>query len=428
MSDLSSFLRRGSLALAAVAFAGFGADYLLNVGLSRFLSSHDYGDYKVAHAFASLAGAMVLLGGDRAAPKALAGPLARGETASAWEYLWFYFRLALGLSVAIIVVTWTASYLHVGHGDPTDHHPIAWVVVGIPLLAAGALVSRALQSGRHLMLASAPWRVAFPLAKLGLVALAVWLLGDVTAEEAILLSLVGAGLVVAWQWWELRRRELPILERAPATAEPRTWLAVSVPMMGAFLVGLALAQSDLYFLEILGEESEVGHYAAAATTAHFLIILQATVVSLLAPVLQTALDEGPEAAAGLYRRGQRMMLAALVPTAIVLAAAARPALSLFGAEYLAMEEELRLLIVGNLTWALAAVAILWLQYTGGGRLVLAVSLGVLVVDSAADVVLIPRFGVLGAAASTAVTMTVAAVILVSARRRRLGNATEPPSD
>ncbi|MGB0514921.1 MAG: oligosaccharide flippase family protein, partial [Wenzhouxiangellaceae bacterium] len=398
MSKPSSFFRRGSLVMAAIAIAGFGADYLLNLGLTRLLSNHEYGDYKVAHAFATLAGAVVLLGGDRAAPKALAGPLTRHESAPVWEYLWFYFRIALGLSAAIAAITWVGSFYHVGHADPTDHHPIAWVVVGIPILAAGALVSRTLQSGHHLVLANSPWRVAFPLTKLALIAVAAWMLGEMNVEGAIVLSLAAATLVVAWQWWKLRRLELSDFKRAPDIASPRAWLSVSLPMMGAFLIALALAQSDLYFLEILGEEDEVGRYAAAATTAHFLIILQAAIAGLFTPALQPALDQGLDAARVVYRQGQRLMLTWLIPVTVLLAVAARPALALFGPEYPTVTTELRLLLLGYAAWALAAMASMWLQYTGRGRSVLGISLLLLLVDSGLNFILIPRFGVMGAAA------------------------------
>lgn len=46
-------------------------------------------------------------------------------------------------------------------------------------------------------------------------------------------------------------------------AEPRRWLTTSLPMMGFFLVTVALSQSDLYFLEMLGDEHEVGLYASS---------------------------------------------------------------------------------------------------------------------------------------------------------------------
>jgi hypothetical protein len=58
------------------------------------LPPHDYGDFKVAYAFAFLCSVLVVLGGDRAAPKFLSAPLAEGDNRGVWEYLWFYIRVA----------------------------------------------------------------------------------------------------------------------------------------------------------------------------------------------------------------------------------------------------------------------------------------------------------------------------------------------
>ena len=417
MTDVSTYLRRGGLALFAVGIGGFLADYALNVGLTRLLPPHEYGDFRVAYEFAAFFAAAVLLGGDRAAPKALAGPLERREWGRAWEYIRFYLGLGLALSAVVIAATWATSWLHVGNTDPLHHHAVAWLVLSVPMLAVGALASRGLQSARRPFLAAFPWRVGLP----GLILLALlftaWVRGGIELHHALLLALAGAAVVSGAQWWQLRRLDLPELSRDPDSRRSRLWLQTSVPMMGAFLVSLALSQSDLYFLEWLGDEAEVGHYAAAMTTAHFLLLIQATVVGLMAPLLQPAIDEGPEAARHTLRRGQRLMLAGLLPAAIVLALAARPVLSLFGPSYLQAVPVLIFLLVGNTTWAAAALSILWLQYTERGAVIVAIAASTLVVDSLLNALLIPRYGMQGAAASTAVTMTLAALAVVVVRRR-----------
>ncbi|MEO1083907.1 MAG: polysaccharide biosynthesis C-terminal domain-containing protein [Acidobacteriota bacterium] len=182
---------------------------------------------------------------------------------------------------------------------------------------------------------------------------------------------------------------------------------------------MALNQSDLYFLEILGADDEVGHYAAASTSAHFLLIIQATVLGLIAPRLRPALDEGAAAGKAVYREGLRLVLMAVVPAAVVVTAAANPILSLFGPTFVDAQGELLWLVAGNAAWATAALAALWLQYTGRAPLVLGVTIATLVLDSCLNLVLIPRLGMHGAAVSTAATLAAAAATLVVLRRRAL---------
>lgn len=403
--------------MVVIGLGGFAADYAYNVGLSRLLSTHEYGDYKVAHALVFLLGTLVLLGGDRAAPKALAGPLERGEMAQAWEYLRFYLRLALALSAVVIAVTWFASFLHVGAEDPLHHHALAWLVVSVPLLAVGALASRTLQSARRPALAALPWRIGLPVLLLAALVLLAWAVERVHLWQVLVLA-VGVVLVLTGgQWLVVRRVALPELERDPRAAEPRRWLATSVPMMGFFLVTLTLAQSDLYFLEVLGDEPEVGLYAAAQTTAHVLVLIQTTVVGLVAPLVSTAIESGGPEESETYRQGQRMMLAGLLPATLLVALGGRPILSLFGPSYPQALTELHLLLVGNFVWATAAVAGLWLQYTGRGAWMVGVAGATLAIDSVLNLLLIPAYGMGGAALGTAITLSLAGLTVLVARHR-----------
>jgi O-antigen/teichoic acid export membrane protein len=381
------------------------------------LTEHEYGDFKVAHAFTAFFGVAVLLGGDRAAPKALATPIEEGDTARAWEYLRFFLWLGLSLSALVIATTWGATLI-VHRTVPHDpHHPIAWMSFVVPLYAVSALASRTVQSANLPIRAALPSRVGAPLLFLALLGLAAWRLGGVDLPGVVSLAVTSVAVLLVVQIRQVRRWALPRFERDPAHHEPRQWLATSLPMMAAFLVTLALNQDDLYFLELLAEEHEVGHYAAAATAAHFLILVQVTVIGLLAPLVQPAIEEGRAATRKARTHGRRLMLWGVLPPAVGLFLAARPVLSLFGPHYSQAAPALQLLVIGNCAWALAALPVLWLHYTGRGSLVVVVTLATLALDSALNLLLIPPFGVLGAAGGTAVTMTLAAVAALVLERR-----------
>jgi O-antigen/teichoic acid export membrane protein len=191
-------------------------------------------------------------------------------------------------------------------------------------------------------------------------------------------------------------------------------------MMGVFLIAVALNQSDLYFLELLGEERQVGHYASAATTAHLLLIVQTALVGITAPHIQLALESGPESARNVFRRAQKSLLTALVPSFAVVFFAASPLLSLFGASFVDAVPTLRLLLLGNFTWATAALSVLWLQYTSRALFIVGITAATLVLDSAANMLLIPRYGMEGAAASTAATTLLATVAVFVIHLRSVG--------
>ena len=374
------YLRRSAWLLGAVSVGGFTTDYLFNLGLARLLSPHDYGDFKVAFSFALFFGMAVLLGGDRAAPMVLAPSIEQGERRRVGEYLRFYLGNALLLSAVLAAVVWTVSWLHVGSNDPLHHHPLAWVVLVVPLNAAAAMVSRTLQSAQRPALAVLPWRIALPALQLALLSLWVALRGSVRLLEAVAIATLVTALLTAVQWLWVRRLGLVEVAAGRDEGRPGEWLRASLPMMGTFLVALALNQSDVYFLELLGDEVEVGKYAAAATAAHLVLLVQTTVIGLVAPIAKQAIDRGGAEAAATYRRSQGLLVKLALPVALLLVAAADPVLALFGADYRSADAVLRWLTIGYLAWACAAVPNLWLQYQGLPRRVLAVSLTTLVVD------------------------------------------------
>ena len=260
------YFKKGSLILFLGVFVGFLADYLFNLTLSNTLSSHEYGDYKVAYAFAALASVLILLGGDRVAPRILSAPLSRGDNRCVWEFLRFYLLIAAGLSLAVIICTAIGGYLHLGSTDLEDQHPLLMMSFVLPLIAVGALLSRVLQSAKLLALSNLPWRIALPLLKIVLIG-AIWaLFAKVELWQVIASGATAVCVIIGWQWYKLRQLDLVKIQRAPETSGGQHWLKLSIPMMLAMLITLGLNQIDLFMLELLAQEHDVGHFAAAATT------------------------------------------------------------------------------------------------------------------------------------------------------------------
>ena len=414
-------LHRGATALGVVALVSYFLDYGFNLCLTRFLSPHDYGDFKVAWAFAIFCGPAVLLGGDRAASMFLAPSLERGEARRVWEYLRFYIRVALSLGFALITITWTLGALKLGTLNPLNHHPLTLAAMVVPINAIGTMISRAVQASRRPVRAAVPWRIGLRVIKLSLFGAMVAWQGQLSINEAIAIAIAGVTLVTAWQWLDGHRLGIVEFERDAGLRESGQWLKASLPMMGSFLAALALSQSDLYFLELLGDEAEVGHYAATSTVAHFVTMIQATLLGLIAPAVSLAIKQGADASRATVQRGQAMMLKALIPAAILLAFGGERVLVLFGKQYSVGYEALVLLVVGNLAWAIAALPMLWLQYQGRAQWVLSLSIATLIVDAALNLYLIPNHGMTGAAAGTALTLTAAALAAGWFYRRTLAS-------
>jgi len=417
MWNLLSFFKRDEVIAIAAGVLGFFADYALNLSLSHTLAVHEFGDFRVAWAFAIFCGALVLLGGDRAAPRVLADPLDQGKFSAAWEYLRFYGLLGLLISSVIIAVVWIGCYFYHQTWDPNTFHAVAIMALTIPFMAAGSLAGRTLQTVGRTLLAAMPWRVGAPLLLLAALMLGQLTTVQVELNQVLWLAWLIIVVVTLAQWAMVRRYALKVVAFAVEARKPRAWLHISAPMVGVFLVTLGLSQSDLYFLEWLGDERSVGHYAAAITTAHFILPIQTSIVALYAPLVTREIKSGSARANTAFFQGQRTMMLALAPVVLGLVLGAGPIMGLFGADYQDAALVLRLLAFGNGVWAFSALSALWLQYCDRGMTVMRITLFTLLVDSLLNALLIPEFGMLGAAASSAATSVCAAILIVWLARR-----------
>jgi O-antigen/teichoic acid export membrane protein len=385
--------------------------------LSNTLGAHAYGDFKVAYAFAFLCSVFVVLGGDRAAPKYLAGPLSRGDNRVAWEYMWLFVRVAAVLSAVVIALTVMVSALHLGEVAADEHHALAYLSFTVPLIAVGALLARLLQSAKLLSDALLPWRIGLPAVMIALlVGFGAFL--ELTLYGVMLIAGSAVVVVVGWLWWRARRRGLLEIHRYPSLLNPRSTLAAAIPMMAAMVLTLALTNADLFLFEALGDEDEVGHFAAAAATAHWIFLAQMAVTSVFAPLIPLAMSAGGQLPRELFWRAQKWVVSAAALLGLVVMAFAPQLLSLFGAGFDHAATAVRLLTLAYVVSCLAAPSSIWLQYSGRGRTVVVIGVAALILDVAGNLLLIPSYGYNGAAAATAIAMAfyAAAIMLAMAKQ------------
>jgi len=408
-SPVRDYLKKGGLILALSVIAGFALDYLFNLTLSRTLPSHEYGDYKVAFAFAAITSVLSLLGGDRVAPRILSGALSQGDNRGVWEFLRFYLLITAGLSLLVILCTALASYWHIGSTDLEHHHPLLLMSLAIPLISTGALLSRILQSAKYLALSNLPWRIALPLLKIALILLLAATLPEVELWHVVAAGITAVCLIIGFQWHKIRQLNLLTLQRAPESFNGNQLLKLSVPMMLAMLLTLALNQTDLFLLEMLAPEHEVGLFAAAATTSHILPVVQTTLAGLFLPLIGPALEGDAGRARALFWHGQKLIGAAVFSLLACLLVAGPWLLSFFGKDYLQAEQALIFLCLAYALWALAAFASTWLQYAGKGSYVIRIGCATLALDAGFNFYLIPLYGINGAAIATLIAMAFAAL-------------------
>lgn len=196
---------------------------------------------------------------------------------------------------------------------------------------------------------------------------------------------------------------------APAVIHPETarrLLARSWPLIAHAVLGLAIFNSDLIVLRLFRTPADVGHYAAAYTLISFFLNLGAAYTLTLLPVL-TRLRHDGGAAQALYHGAIGQVLAGALPMALGGFLVAGPLVTLiFGADFLPAAAPL-----GILVWCVPVAVIrnvaqaALVAHERQDRLLHTVAWAA-ALNLALNFLLIPAYGLIGAAIATVATEVV----------------------
>ncbi|MFP4474784.1 MAG: lipopolysaccharide biosynthesis protein [Desulfatibacillaceae bacterium] len=417
-------LRRTGVGGLGVRVASMAAQFLAAVVLARVLDADGYGVYAFAMAVVTVATIPAQTGLTNLAVRYTATYHVREE----WGALRGLFAtlprwaLAYGLSAAAVLLA--ATYWTKGLGAGAREIPaLAWtcpVLVLTPLVAlAGGFLRGLGQTVRGLI----PELVYLPVGFLILVgAMAVFAEQWLTPGNAMAMRAAAATFAVAVGWAMLARQR----PGGPAECRPepraREWFRTIMPL--SFMGGMMIvnSQTDILMLGWFRDASEIGVYKAAVQGASLIAFVLTAMNTVLAPHLARLYATGEMSGLReLVTKSARVSLAGALPAAIVFWLFGDSLLGwVFGPEFRSGYVPLAVLCLGQVVNASAGSVGFLLNMSGHER---DTAMGVTVAAVSNIVlngVLIPMYGMPGAAMATASSMVLWNVLLVFLARRRTG--------
>jgi O-antigen/teichoic acid export membrane protein len=238
---------------------------------------------------------------------------------------------------------------------------------------------------------------------------------------AVMLTYVVSAFVGLVAAIVLVRRLEPLrdLPRDEAPSAVGLLLRYASPLVAGAVFFDLVERVDILMLGLYVDEGQVGIYAAGSALARSLLLLFASTMPVVATLAAEAVGRGrPEEIAMLRRTTARWMLFFTLPIATGFFLYAAEAITiLFGREYTASATTARILIPAYLVSILIGPLGLFLDAMGKTHWTLANVVGRTLLNVGLNAVLIPRFGLVGAAVSTAVAI----VLAVAVHRLNLGS-------
>lgn len=400
------------------ALSKFLTVYAFNVGLARVLSPEDFGDYKVAETFVGLASVPILMGGASAALKFLPNAVKECNLALIWEYTRFYIVTALILSILLSLMTFIIS-IYFFSGD-NHHHPMVYATALVPVMAITILIGSIFQANNYIYMSIFPRWIFYPILKLLFVLGLFFILGKVTDIGAIITAFLALTIVLIYLLIKVRSYGILKYEKATDHTPPIVWLTTSIPMMLILLLQRSFSQVDIYMIEIYSTENAVGHYAAAQITASILLVIQSSIMLIYNPLMTPAIKEGLDKMRELNVHCFRNLFIFTLPVSVILFVFPETVLSVFGHEEPDATMTLQLLIPGYIFCILYAIPYSCLQFAGQEKKVTLVMVMSLSMSIVLDVLLIPDYGIQGAALGTSVMFFITFILLTMMMKKYLG--------
>ncbi|MFV1990597.1 MAG: polysaccharide biosynthesis C-terminal domain-containing protein, partial [Acidimicrobiales bacterium] len=326
----------------------------------------------------------------------------------------FSFALA---TVGVIVVTAVSD-------SQLDEQALAilWALLLMPVMTLGNLVGAALRGLHKIVAGQIPEFIFRPLLLLALLSgLYLWF-GSLSASESMAVHVLaavlalGGGVIILW------RHVPPEVREASSLVNRAAWFSSALPL--ALVAGLTTvnALADIILLGLYESPDQVGIYRVAVQVATLASFGLQAINLVVAP--RFASLHAQEEAARLQRLvtvTARIVLAFALLVTIAFAIIGRPLLDfVFGSVFVAAFTPALILLGGHLVNSAVGSVGQLLNMTGHERDT-AWGVGVAaVVNVGLNLVLVPRWGIEGAATATAASFVIWNVWLWRAVRRRLG--------
>lgn len=394
--------------------------FLSQLLLTRLLGTEQYGIYYYVLSWLTILVALAKLGVDHALLRYLPGYLANRDWSTACGLLQWGSQTVTRAALAVMACLFLAT-LAIADTRPELRDTFLIGSLMVPLWATSFLRQAAMRSLYRNARALLPELIVAPLFIMLAVVTAKLASVTPTAIMAMLATVCGFGiaLLVGNRWLanalpgELRRA-------TPGTANA-AWSASARALFFASSMHLILGNADAVMIGLLVGTDDVGVYGIASRCASLVAFPLTIANTFFAPTIAELLSKREHRELEMFlQQGMRVVVVAALLAATIFWTWGTEILELFGAGFSAGTGFLAILAFGQLVNALCGPVAYMVAFSGREALVAKVLGGSTFFSIGASVLMIPAFGALGAAISTAAGLVCWNVCLYIICCRQLG--------
>jgi O-antigen/teichoic acid export membrane protein len=420
-TDETALAQRRALTAFAIRVVSAAIAFVSQIVLARLMGEFEYGIFAFVWVLVVLAGNLSCLGFHTSVIRFLPYHKARGEL-DAIRGLHVTARIFAMVSASVLAAL--GLVLLRVFGDAIEGYWIIPLFLGLftlPMIALGDVLDGTARASGWTVTALSPTFLVRPTLILLFMLAAVWTGAPRNAVTAMEAALAATYVTTLAQFVRMRLRLRREYGRGGLRAETATWFRYSLPVFLVDGIGFLLTNADVVVVGLYLPPDQVAIYYAAAKTIVLVQFVAFSVKAAAAPRFSALLAENDVQALGAFA-GQttRWSFWPALGLGLAVLAAGNMLLSLFGPAFTEGYNLLLILFCGAVARALVGPGEVLLSMAGKQKLCVILYAGILAASIGLNIVLIPRFGITGAAAATALAMAIEAILLHLAVRRTLG--------
>ncbi len=422
LGDGDRAVDRGNALIAFMVRVASAAILLISqVALARWMGAAEYGTYIYAWTLLLVLGGIATVGLNVGAIRIVS----ELREQSALDALRGFLRSSRLLVLAIgAIIAGLASIATYSLAARLPDGP--WVAVAVALIAIPAYALTDIQDGicrgcaRIVSALVAPYIVR-PLLILGGIGLVQYLGLPLNAVVAAIAAVIATWVAWAIQTVVVTRELRTIVPPGPRVYRTRAWAKTTAPLLLMGVFDLAMQHIDIIVISNLLSAAQAGVYFASAKTMALILFVHYAVGSAMANRFAAISTRGDtEALRASVRDAVRLTFWPSLTMTVVMLAAGRPLLSLFGPEFVDGYPVMCVLSVAIMARAAIGPAEALLTMSGGqtdcARSLMVAALANLVLN----LLLAPLFGIMGAAVAVGTAMILGAFLNWRSAKRRFG--------
>ena len=414
---------RGAAGILALRVIAAGIGFLGGILSARMLGPSSLGVLAYASAWVGVIMIPATLGFQQLLPREIARYQSQGDWGLLGGIIAFSRHSVIAVSITLAVAAGLLAWIISGFETSSTMVTTFWIaLLAVPFNSLIQIRQSVMRGLGHVVRGQVPEALIAPILSLTILAI-LYLVYDATLEPQ---QAVFIGLTVTILAFLIGNRLLEtVLPATLGVAEPAkakgVWLGSALPMVIISGLEVINTQTDIIMLGAMTTEEQTGIYAVAARSAALVVFVWGSVNMAIGPIIAKTHYGGDHAAVqDVVRKSAIVIFLCTIPICGALYLFGKEFLSLYGLEFAAGQTALNILLVGNLVNALAGSVGLILKMTGHERDVLWTGMIAAVANIVLNALLIPRFGLEGAAIATTISMSIWPLAAGTMVFRRLG--------